>query len=751
MNQILLLSEMFIARGVALKSVLALLIYLIPSILAFTVPMSVLMGILAGLSRMSSDAEITALKTLGISNKRLLRPVLLFSFFGWLVTSLLTLYLAPRANYSWVQTLSQSVLTKVQLRISPREFNESIPNTVIFIQDIDTEKVWRNVFVHFSAQEGEPRVIYAKKGRLNFYAGEKRATLELFEGASHFYSRANPEKYSVTAFERLEEELDIEDLFASFSDKKGVREKDIRELLYDARIVKEELIEIPEAERQTAIFWHKKREHIVHWVEIHKKFALPFACIIFALLGISLGAYTRKGGRTSGFTISIAIIIIYYILITAGENLAVDSRIAPWMGMWGPNILLTLGGLYFFIKSYKEFTLFSSFLWLLNKVKRVSAATGVKRFSFNWPRFSLWFPNILDRYVIRKYIAIFTLVFISLLAIFVIITFFERIDNVYEHNKPLSLFLEFIWSKIPEFIHVVLPVTALTSALLSLGLLTKFNEITAMKACGISLYRIILPVIFLAGVVSFSSFYLQENILPYSNKKAEEIWNRINDLPPRSYSHVDRRWVIGKDQNRIFHYRYFDPIATGFSQLAIYDINPDSWKLKKRTYADKGFLKNKTLSLVNCWVRDFEGDLPISYAREEKMNLILAEDKTYFLKEWKEPVQMSYAELKRYIYRIKERGFNTVRFEVDLYHKISFPLSSLIMVIIGIPFAFSMGKRGTLVGLGLSVLIAMVYWATIAIFRGLGYASFLDAFLAAWGPNLIFGLVGLYLLFTLRT
>ena len=110
MNQILLLSELLIARGVPFKVVLDLLIYLLPSVLAFTVPMSVLMGILAGLSRLSSDAEITAFKTLGISYKRLLRPVLVFSFLGFIMTSFLTLYLAPRANYNWVQTFSESVL-----------------------------------------------------------------------------------------------------------------------------------------------------------------------------------------------------------------------------------------------------------------------------------------------------------------------------------------------------------------------------------------------------------------------------------------------------------------------------------------------------------------------------------------------------------------------------------------------------------------------------------------------------------------
>jgi LPS export ABC transporter permease LptG/LPS export ABC transporter permease LptF len=749
MNQILLLSEMFITRGVALRTVLALLFYLIPSILAFTVPMSVLMGILAGLGRMSSDSEITAIKTLGINNKRLLRPILVFCLCGWLVTSFLTLYLAPQANYKWIQTLSHSVLAKVQLRINPREFNESIPNTVIFVQDIAQDKSWKNVFVYLSRPDRESRAVYARKGRLNFYGEEKRATLELFEGASHFYTAANPEKYSVTAFERLEEELDIKNLFASFSDEKGVREKDIRELIYDGRIIMNEIRDFPESQRQSAIFWHKNREYILHKIEIHKKLALPIACIIFAFLGISLGAYTKKGGRTSGFTLSIVVIVIYYILITAGENLAVDGRIAPWFGMWGPNILLSLIGMYFFVKSYREFTLFSSAFRLINRVRSMRASRKGRGFFVVRPK--IGFPNILDRYIIRKYVSIFALVFVSMLAVFVIITFFERIDNVYEHNKSLALFFEFLWYKNPEFIHTILPVTALAASLLSLGLLTKFNEITAMKACGISLYRAVLPIIFLAGVVSFSSFYIQENVLPYSNRKAEEIWNRINDRPPRSYSRLDRRWVMGKERNRIFHYRYFDPIATAFSQISIYDIDPETWTLKNRIYADKGFLQENNLALMDCWQRQFEADLPISFVNNDRMNLVLSEERSYFLKEWKEPDQMRYGELRQYIRRIQEQGFETVRFKVDLHYKISFPLASLIMVLIGIPFAFSMGKRGALVGIGLSIVIAMVYWGTIAIFRSLGYASFLDVVLSAWGPNIVFGLIGLYFMFNLKT
>ncbi|MFQ5721665.1 MAG: LPS export ABC transporter permease LptF, partial [Candidatus Aminicenantales bacterium] len=515
MNEILLLSEIFITKGVSLKTTLNILVYLIPSIIAFTLPMSVLMGILGGLSRLSSDSEIMAFKTLGISYKRLLRLIFIFSLGGWLLTSFLTLYLAPRANYKWVQTLSQSVLAKVQLEINPREFNESIPNIVIYIQDISPDKSWQNIFLYLSRDRKEPKVILAKKGKLNFYPEKKRAILELTEGSVHSYPEADPEKYRITTFKKLDEEINVASLFPSLSKKKRVREKDIKELVQDLSLLKKDLRIKPENEENKLIIRQTTRNYISHWVEIHKKFALPFACLVFAFLGLPLGAYTRKGGRTSGFTISLAIILIYYILITAGEKMAMDGKISAWAGMWGPNIILAGVGLYLFSKALKEKPLFSSFSFLKNFNMRKIFSFPKKKAVSRGPRLLLRFPNILDRYLLRKYLLIFSLVFLALLLILIIITFFERIDNIYEHNKSIWMLLEFIRYNIPEFIHYALPVTVLTATLLSLGLLTKSNEITAMKACGLSLYRIIMPVILMGVVASLCSFYLQERILPY--------------------------------------------------------------------------------------------------------------------------------------------------------------------------------------------------------------------------------------------
>jgi LPS export ABC transporter permease LptF/LPS export ABC transporter permease LptG len=753
MNQILLLAELFITKGVSLGLAAEVLIYLIPSLLAFAVPMAVLMGILAGLSRLSTDSEIVAFRTLGISSRRLARPVFVFAFAGWLVTSYLTLFLAPRANYKWVQTITGSVLAKVQVRIVPREFNETVPKMVLYIREIDRDKTWRNVFVYLTKEPAEPRLILAREGRLDLFPETKTATLVLTDGTVHSYPLAEPEKYSITSFKRLEEGIDVESLFASMAGRKRVREKDILELREGVRELRVELaaLKLRGADVPEPTLRDKTRDYRAHWIEIHKKFALPFVCFIFVLLGLPLGMTTKKGGRTSGFTISIAVILLYYILITAGEKLAMDGKVPPFLGMWGPNLLLILAGLYLFVKSMRETVLFSGLAKLLRKRGAGAGPARTRREGLRFPRISVRFPNILDRYVIRKYLAIFALIFIGLISVSIIVTFFERIDNVYAHDKPLSLFFQYIWARVPEFAFFILPVTALTTTLLALGILTKFNEVTAMKACGISLYRIIFPIIFMALVTSLSAFYLQERIMPRANTRAEEIWNRINDYPSRSYSYLNRHWVLGREKDRIYHYDFFDPGRAAFSRLSVFDIDLATWSLAGRTYAEKAVLVGETLRLTGGWSRRFSGDMAEGFRTSGEAEMPGVERKDYFLKEWKEPSQMTLAELRAYTADVAEMGFDTTRFRVDLHGKIAFPFVCLVMTLLGIPFAFTMGRKGALVGIGLSVTIAMIYWGAIGVFRSLGYVNYLAPFLAAWTPNLVFGLAGIYLLFRLRT
>lgn len=762
MDQLLRAPELFIAKGVSLGVTVRLLLYLVPSILAFTLPMSVLMGILAGLSRLSSDSEIVAFKTLGIRPFRTLRPLLVFAFGGWLLTSLLALYVAPHFNYKWDVTLATAVLNKVELQFNPRQFNESMANTVLFIEDIGRDKSWRDVFIHFNDDPDEPRVILARNARLHIYPEAKRAVIEFFEGVQHTGSLSDPDSYyRVESSARIEQEISAESLFAVYKPEKRMRMKDIGELGQGLKAVESKFPRLErdrlDVERRNltrndlqrlenaialADTEHSRRAHLV---EIHKKLALPFACWIFVFLGLPLGSTTKKGGRTSGFTLSIIIVLVYYIFITGGEKTAMDGRISPFLGMWGGNLLFGAFSIYVFARSAKDLPLFA---FLLRR--RPFEAGAAARFpGLRWPRFSLSFPNILDRYVSRKYVFVAALILVSLISISIIVTFFDSIGNIYEHRKPLSMLIDYIRARIPEFIHYGLPVTALMSALLTLGLFSKSNEITAMKACGISVYRIVMPLVLLAAVLGGLSFHIQENILPRSNKMAAEIWNKINDAPVRSYE--SRSWISGPDGDRFYHYGYYDPKTSTFNRLSIFDFDVAAWTISGRMFAAKAVLQGDTLRLEKGWSREFRGEKQVKYQTWDALDLPQTAGKKLVLNEGKEPAYMTYGELRTHLRNVGALGFDTLRFRVDLMAKVSFPFVALIMTLIGIPFAFAMGKRGALVGIGIGLAFSIVYWVTIGVFLSLGYIGFLSPFLAAWGPNLIFGLVGLYLLFRLRT
>jgi LPS export ABC transporter permease LptF/LPS export ABC transporter permease LptG len=760
MNEILVLADLFIDKGVSAGVAGRVLVLLVPSLLAFAVPMAVLTGVLGALARLSADSEIVAFRTLGIGSSRLLRPLLLFGLSGWLVTSALAMFIAPRANYLWVQTMTNSVLAKSELRVNPLEFNESLPNVVLFVREVDPDKTWRDVFAYLNKDPREPRLVMSRTGRIHFFPEEKRATLELADGVLHSGSLSEPEKYSVTSFARFEEEIDVENLFPSVVSEKRVREKDIRELWRDVRAIGSELgaaerqlRENPGSGQAAVSLDRERREYRAHWIEIHKKFSLPMACLIFVLLGLPLGLMTGRGGRTSGLFLSLGIILLYYAMITFGEKLAMDGRIAPFLGMWGPDGVLAAAGALLFLRFDGGRGLPVRLAAIFLKMKRPSAFPPAARGrrARPAPRLSLPFPDILDRYVARKVLAILGFVLAGLLSASVIITFLERLDAVHRHNKPIGLLLHYVWFRIPDFLGSILPVAALTATLLALGLLARTNEVTAMKTLGISLYRMVVPVLLLAALVSGAAFLVQERLAPMANARAEEAWDKINDRPARSYSYPNRHWMLSGAGDRIYHYDYLDPASLSFSRLSVFDIDTRSWTLERRLYAERARLEGNTLDLRRGWVRDFSPSAAVPFAVWGERELVNAGGRSEFLREWKEPQQMTYGELRRYASEVRRMGFEATRLRVDLEGKLAFPLASLVMTILAIPFSFWMGKKGTLVGIGLSLVLAVGYWAAFAVLRSLGTAGALPPFLAAWGANLIFGLAGFLGILRLRT
>jgi LPS export ABC transporter permease LptF/LPS export ABC transporter permease LptG len=740
MNQVLLLADLFIAKGVPAPEAVRILGLLLPSVLVFAAPMAVLMGVLGGLGRLSADSEIVALQSLGVGPRRLLRPVLFFGFCGFLLTLPLALIVAPRANHAWVKAMTGSVLGRVRLDVTPLEFNEALPNTVFFVQDVDRAGVWHNVFAYLNDDPALPRLAMARAGRIVLLPETRRAVLELSDGVLYSGPPAEPEKDSVTSFDRLEEEIDVGGLFPSVSSVKRVREKDIGELLRDAGALGTDA--------------RDRREVRAHWIEVHKKFALPFACLVFALLGLPLGVMTGRAGRTGGFSLGLGIILLYYALLTLGESAAMDGRIGAFLGMWGPDIVLAVAAL----------------LLLLGAGGRVARpggrpgrskagrpaggpAAGPSRRALG-PRLrlpSVRFPNILDRYVSRKFLAVFGLVFSALAVATALVLFFDRLGDVLRTGRPVGLLVRYVALKLPESAAFILPVSVLATTLLVLGLLARTNEATAMKAVGVSVVRTLAPVLVLAAVASLLAFLVQERVVPAAHARAEETWGRQAGLPARSYSFVNRHWVLGRSKDRIYHYDYFEPGSSTFGRLGVFDIDPGRWTLRRRFFAGQAVLEDAGFAYRDAWARDFAGAEGRPFVRLESGRLEPGEEKSAFLGVRKEPLQMTLGELRRYTAEVRGMGFGAVRLRAAVAEKSALPFVSLVMALLAVPFGFAMGKKGTLVGVGLSVVLAMVYWGVFALFRSLGGAGVLTPSLGAWAANVIFGLAGAVGMLKIRT
>ncbi|MBP7706488.1 MAG: LptF/LptG family permease [Candidatus Aminicenantes bacterium] len=756
MNEALLLADLFIAKGVPLLAALRLFGLLIPSILVFALPMAVLLGVLGGLARFSADSEIVAFRSLGVGPGGLARPIAVFGLAGMISTLPLALILAPRANGAWVRAMTGSVVARVQLDVEPREFNETFPGLVFLVRDVDPDGTWRDVFASMGRDPENPRFLMARSGRIRLFPEERRAILELTGGTSYSGPLASPGDDTVTAFDRLEEEIDVAGMFPSLATAKRVREKDIGELTRDLEALKATPPAAGDAVRQVR----------AHRIEIHKKFALAAACLVFALLGLPLGVMAGRAGRMGGFSLGLALVLVYYVLITAGERAAMDGRLSAPAGMWGPNLLLTVAA-----------------VWLLLR-RRISgprgrpprpaaaretaeapsrpAAVDGGRARSRFPAFR--FPGLLDRYISRKFLVLLAFVLAALSAAAFLFTFLETWDEVRYAGKPVGLAARYALAKLPELLPFLLPVAVLAAALLALGLLARTNEATALKACGVSVYRTVLPVLALAAAASAIAFLVQERVVPASRLRAEAAWNDLYDMPPRRSSYLNRNWVLGRYGARIYHFDYFEPRASTFGRLSVLETGflpepgegreppgPGREVLVSRTFAESASFDGNALVYRNGWTRRYGAGPGPALSRSEAGRLDVTGDIAVFRTPWREPLRMTYGELGRYVADVRAMGFPAVRLRAALAGKIALPFVSLIMSLLAVPFGFRMGRKGTLVGLGLSLALAMAYWGTFALCRSLGAAGVLSPFLGAWGANLLFGLGGIVGISRMRT
>ena len=341
--------------------------------------------------------------------------------------------------------------------------------------------------------------------------------------------------------------------------------------------------------------------------------------------------------------------------------------------------------------------------------------------------------------------------FITLLLVF---TLFELLGDILHNGISALTVGEYLLNVTPYFLYYpIAPMSMLLAVLVTFGLLQRSNEITAIKATGISVYRIVIPVFCVSALVAGVLFASDQLYLPYTNKRQDELRSRIKGKPPQTYLRPDRKWIFGRHSD-IYYYQLFDPDRDSFGGITIFEFDPKNFQITHRIVAERANWSKNLGRWVyeQGWERSLNGPAIADYRKFDAATFPeLTETPPYFKKEVKQSSEMNYEELRRYIYDLEQSGFDVVRLRVQLQKKIAYPLITLVMAVLAVPFAISAGKRGALAGVATAIGIGVFYWTISGLFEAMGNLSQLPPTVAAWSPNLVFGFIGGYLILRMPT
>jgi lipopolysaccharide export system permease protein len=326
MDKIFKLIELIVARGADPSQILKLFLFIAPSFLIFTIPIGVLLSTLLAFGRLSSDNEVTAFKASGISLYQLFLPISVFSLATCLLTAFLVFYGLPWGNRGFKATLFTMAQSNADVEIHEKVFVDAFDGLVVYVDTVPMDgKKMEGILIYDEREKGTYNTIFAKEGYLISNPKSQEVTLKLIRGDVHrFEPRTNT--YQKIQFDTYDLKLELAATLAAVG-------KNLREHEMSIGEIKKKIAELKGAGENTT----------VQEVELHRRYAIPFACLVFALIGVPLGSQPRRSGRSHGFVFGILIVIGYYISLSASEILAVRRLIPASLAGWSSN--LVFGGL----------------------------------------------------------------------------------------------------------------------------------------------------------------------------------------------------------------------------------------------------------------------------------------------------------------------------------------------------------------------------------------------------------------------
>ena len=747
--QLVRLMELLVRHSGSGAQIAKLFLYIVPGVLTFTIPMAVLVGVLLGLGRMSADSEIIALTALGVSRRRMLVPVAVLALTGAALTGALTLWFGPAAFRSLRSIEADLLASQASFQVQPRVFDERFPKMVLYINDISASGTqWHGVFLAEVGEESGSQLTLAENAIVIAEPKQGKLELHLQGGTTHEVSRLDPDHYSLTDFGQSDVPVEVSGLVPTQQRVLSNPERPTGALL-----------------AEQGANWREAR------VEFHRRLAFPFACLVFALVAVPLGAQPRRGGRAAGTLLSVLLIGLYYSLFVTGAGFAREGKLSPGFGIWLANIALTILGLILLprmeqlrgdSKWLARLTRLELWKRLLRRKKtqaRLKAAEAEAARSSNGEngrgraRTSEGsFPRLMDLYLLRRFLAYFGMMMLTFVALFEVFTFFELLDDIARHRVPFLTVVNYFRYLTPYLLYQLAPLGALVAVLTTLGVMSKNNEIVACKASGISLYRLAMPLLLAGLTLAATMIILDDVYLPYANQRQDALRNQIKGKPAQTYTRP-QRWIFG-EKGKIYNYDLFEPDKNLFAGLTVVELDPGTFHVKRRVFASRATWSESqnTWLLESGWVRDFEDGRVSNYQKFKATALSeLSEPPTYFNREVLQAFQLSFRQLGNYIQELRNAGFDISTLTVQWYVKIAFPLIAPVSMLLAIPYAFRVGARGAITGVALGLALGIVYWSLARLLQAMGGVGQMPPPFAAFAPDLIFYFLGMYFFFKMPT
>jgi LPS export ABC transporter permease LptG/LPS export ABC transporter permease LptF len=747
--------DVVVRNSSTFSNVMEILLFTLPNTFKVTIPMAVLVGVLLGLSRLASDSEIVAMRASGLGIGYFVRVSSIVAIGGTLIGLGNSLYVAPRANQAILEMQQSLETSQASYEIQRGVFYEEFKNIVLYVQDVRAgsgASNWRQVFMADVTDPSNPQITTAASATV-VNDSTQELLMRLRNGSRHETVAAQPLEYNISKF-------DTTDLPLALSQQSTVQLGRLDTSIYA----------LPMGMLIARTHGPDPKRFLI---ELNNRFSYPAACLVLMLVGVPLGVASRRGGKSSAWVFTIALVVVYYSLSLIGTALGRQDKIPVFLAIWLANILFATAGAFLLWQMASGGRVLSAITsWASRtpaaatettaapKAGRTMFAGWISRFRPRTQRAKARhaFPRILDEYVVMEFLKTFLLVLFGFVVLMLVFTFFDLVSDILRNHIPLSTVGQYLVNLTPDMLYQIAPLAVLIAVLVTFGVLNRNSELIAMKATGISLYRLVVPIVSIAAILSVSLFLFDEYYLPQANRKQEALRNIIKGRPPQTVLHPENNWIFGQagagEQGRIFYYEFFDPVRNEFANLSVFEFDPATFALSRRIFASRAIWNANLNSWVfeDGWQRDFEGATVSEdgyHAFDQTSFAEMHEEPGYFKKESLQSQEMNFEQLDHYINDLRQSGFDTMVLRVALWHKLAYPLIAIVMAVLAIPFALSMGRRGSLTGIAVAIFVALTYFVADSLFGAMGNHNYLPAALAAWSPDILFGLTGGYLL--LRT